>query len=85
MTRRARALLVLAGWTLFFNPDSNPLDAPRDDWKKVRKYDTAWLCEEGRRKEAAELAEDAAKKRPDESETQLSSMLRYRCEPEGRK
>jgi hypothetical protein len=85
MTSGVRALLLLAGWTLFLNRGPNPLDAPRDDWKKVRKYDTAWLCEEGRRKEAAELAEDAAKDHPDQSETLLAAMLRYRCEPEGRK
>jgi hypothetical protein len=73
-------MLLLGGWTLLFNPEPNPLNAPRADWEEVEEYDTAWLCEEGRRDEAAERAEEAAKERPGHSPSTLDAMLRYRCE-----
>jgi hypothetical protein len=82
--RKALAVLLLSGWTLLFNPEPNPLNAPRGDWEDVEEYDTAWLCEEGRREEAAERAEEAAKERPGHSPSTLDAMLRYRCEHSGR-
>ena len=86
---------------LLWNPEREAPNTARADWEKVRKYDTAWLCEEGRREEAAELAQEeaeeareAAKKRhgPAAAESpgdaggngNLSALLRYRCEYEGR-
>jgi hypothetical protein len=86
---------------LLFNPERDAPYTARAGWEKVRKYDTAWLCEEGRREEAAELAQeeaeearDAAKNRGVAAAAQpsgdatgngnLSALLRYRCEYEGR-
>ena len=40
-----------------FNPDPGARYAPMESWERVRKYDTAWLCEEARREEAARLSE----------------------------
>ena len=67
---------------LLFNPTPNLPDPPLPTWKKIREYDTAWLCEEGRRKEANDLAQEAAK--PGQSSTVLGPLLRYRCERSGR-
>jgi hypothetical protein len=60
----------------------------------VRKYDTAWLCEEGRREEAAELVKETEEDRREKSGPQspgaiasagnLAALLRYRCEHESR-
>ena len=64
---------------LLFNPTPNLPDPPLPTWKKIREYDTAWLCEEARRTEANDLAQEAAKK-PGQSSTVLGPLLRYRCE-----
>jgi hypothetical protein len=77
---RELGTVLLGGWTLLFNPEPNALNAPRADWEEVEEYDTAWLCEQGRREEAVERAEEAAKERPGHSPSTLQAMLRYRCE-----
>ena len=46
---------------------------------QVREYDTAWLCEEGRRAKAADLARDE-KHKAGQAATALGPLLRYRCE-----
>lgn len=77
--RSGGAVILLGGWTLLFNPTPNLPDPPLPTWKKIREYDTAWLCEEGRREKAGELAQEDAKK-PGQSSTVLGPLLRYRCE-----
>ena len=77
--RSGGAVILLGGWLLLFNPTSNMPDPPLPTWKKIHEYDTAWLCEEGRRKEANDLAQEAAEK-PGQSSTVLGPLLRYRCE-----
>lgn len=72
--------MLLAGWVLLFNRTPELANPPPSSWKKVRDYDTAWLCEEGRRGEAADLAKEAEKKGPPEASTALGPLLRYRCE-----
>jgi len=79
MRRGRGAVILLGGWALLFNPTPNLPDPPLPTWKKIREYDTAWLCEEGRRKEANDLAEEMAEK-PGRSSTVLGPLLRYRCE-----
>jgi hypothetical protein len=64
---------------LLFNRTPEVANPPLSTWKKVHEYDTAWLCEEGRREKAGELAQEAAKK-PGQSSTALGPLLRYRCE-----
>jgi len=76
--RGGGGVILLGGWLLLFNPTPNMPDPPLPTWKKIHEYDTAWLCEEGRRKEANDLAEEAAKK-PGQSSTVLGPLLRYRC------
>ena len=71
--------MLLAGWVLLFNRTPELVNPPLASWKKVRSYDTAWLCEAGRREEARDLAKDAPKNGP-ESATTLGRLLRYRCE-----
>ena len=75
-------VVLLGGWLLLFNREADEPFAPRESWKKVRKYDTAWLCEEGRREEAAELSEQTAKEKHRQDSDTLAAMLRYRCEHE---
>lgn len=65
---------------LLFNRTPELANPPLTSWKKVRAYDTAWLCEEGRRDEARDLARDDSKNGPPESATALGPLLRYRCE-----
>jgi hypothetical protein len=77
--RSGGAVILLGGWTLLFNRTPELANPPLSIWKKVREYDTAWLCEEGRRKEANDLAQKAAAK-PGQSSTVLGPLLRYRCE-----
>ena len=77
--------MLLAGWVLLFNKTPELANPPLASWKKVHDYDTAWLCEEGRREKAADLMKDAQKKDaqkngPPEAQTALGSLLRYRCE-----
>jgi len=76
--------VLLAGWVLLFNKTPELANPPLASWKKVDDYDTAWLCEEGRREKAADLMKDAQKKNtqngPPEAQTALGSLLRYRCE-----
>ena len=64
---------------LLFNRTPELANPPLSSWKKVHEYDTAWLCEEGRREKASEQAQDDAKK-PGQSPTVLGPLLRYRCE-----
>ena len=77
--RSGGAVILLGAWTLLFNRTPELANPPLSTWKKVREYDTAWLCEEGRRKEANDLAQEAAAK-PGQSSTVLGPLLRYRCE-----
>jgi hypothetical protein len=77
--RSGGAVILLGGWTLLFNPTPNLPDPPLPTWKKVHEYDTAWLCEEGRREKAGELAQKDTKK-GGQSSTVLGPLLRYRCE-----
>jgi hypothetical protein len=77
--RSGGAVILLGGWMLLFNPTPDLPDPPLPTWKKIREYDTAWLCEEGRRKEANDLAQKTAAK-PGQSSTVLGPLLRYRCE-----
>ena len=72
-------MILLGGWALLFNQTPNLPDPPLSAWKKVREYDTAWLCEEGRRTEANDLAQEAAKK-SGQAAAALGPLLRYRCE-----
>jgi hypothetical protein len=72
--------VLLAGWVLLFNRTPELANPPLASWKKVRSYDTAWLCEEGRRDEARDLAKDAPKNGAAEAATTLGPLLRYRCE-----
>jgi hypothetical protein len=77
---------------LLFNPDADGLQGVRGEWKKVQRYDTPWLCEQGRREEAAEHAEETAKDadakwpRPtgprSPSSGTLAALLKYRCQYE---
>jgi len=76
MMREAGAVMLLGGWTLLFNPKPDQLYVPRADWEEVREYDTAWLCEEGRRDEAAELAKDGTKDRPRGIASTLTGLFR---------
>lgn len=73
-------MILLGGWILLSLPEHGTSSTPGASWEKVREYDTAWLCEEGRRDEVAELMKDAAKKQPGDGSGTLSAMLRYRCE-----
>jgi len=77
--RGGGAVILLGGWMLLFNRTPELANPPLSSWKKVREYDTAWLCEEGRRTEANDLAQEAADK-PGQSSTVLGPLLRYRCE-----
>jgi hypothetical protein len=72
--------VLLTGWVLLFNRTPELANPPLASWKKVREYDTVWLCEEGRRDEARDLAKDAPKDGPPESATTFGPLLRYRCE-----
>jgi len=72
-------VILLGGWMLLFNRTPELANPPLSSWKKVHEYDTAWLCEEGRREKAGELAQEDAKK-PGQSSTVLGPLLRYRCE-----
>ena len=65
---------------LLFNRTPELANPPLASWKKVHEYDTAWLCEQGRREEAGDLAKDEAKDRPGQAATALGPLLRYRCE-----
>ena len=81
MTRHACAVILLGGWVLLFNPDEGKPNAPISGWKKVREYETAWLCEQGRRKEVASLGERAAKEGARHGSMTLGAgEFRYRCE-----
>jgi hypothetical protein len=85
---------LIASWLLLFNPKANGLQGGQGEWETVRHYDTLWLCEQGRREDAAERAEEAAKKddakwplpsgprAPDSGN--LAALLQYRCEHERR-
>jgi hypothetical protein len=73
------AVILLGGWILLFNRTPELANPPLSSWKKVREYDTAWLCEEGRRTKAADLARDE-KHKAGQAATTLGPLLRYRCE-----
>jgi hypothetical protein len=73
-------VILLGGWVLLFNPQEETSYVPLPGWKRVRDYETAWLCEEGRRKEAADLMEKEAKKQGHRVPTPVEADLRYRCE-----
>lgn len=83
---------------LLHNPEAAGLHTPRGEWDTVRKYDTAWRCEKGRREEAMERSEEATneaikrRRSPlgphapvDGGNTgMLAALLQYRCEHEDR-
>jgi hypothetical protein len=73
-------MVLLGGWLLLFNPEPGAPYSPTGRWERVRKYETAWLCEEGRREEAARLSERTAKEHSRQRSDTLAAMLRYRCE-----
>ena len=73
-------MVLLGAWLLLFNPESNAHYASTESWERVRKYDTAWLCEEGRREEAAKLSERTAKEHKQQGSDTLAATLQYRCE-----
>jgi hypothetical protein len=73
-------MVLLGGWLLLFNPEPGAPYSPTQRWERVRKYDTAWLCEEGRREEAARLSERTAKEHSRQGSDTLAATLRYRCE-----
>src|SRR5262249_48150107 len=73
-------MVLFGAWLLLFNPESNAPHASMESWERVRKYDTAWLCEEGRRAEAARLSERTAKEHKQQGSDMLAATLRYRCE-----
>ena len=80
-TRRPLAAIVLyGGWLLLFNPDRQRPNASLHDWKRVHEYDTAYLCDQGRREKMRSDLEKEARKpsQPPVSPTDLE--LRYRCE-----
>jgi hypothetical protein len=66
-------VLLFGGWFLMQNPDARNSSAPLSTWKKVRSYDTSYLCEQGRHKEAVSAAEHDRAKSPTVFE------LSYRC------
>ncbi len=66
-------ILLFGGWLLMQNPDARNPSAPLSTWKEVRSYDTAYLCEQGRHKEAVSAAEQDRAKSPSTLE------LSYRC------
>ncbi len=78
--RATGTVILLGGWMLLFNRTPDLANPPLADWKKMREYDTAWLCEEGRRQEANDLAVETSKKQGGQSSTVLGPLLRYRCE-----
>ena len=79
LVRAGGAVILLGGWILLFNRTPDLANPPLSSWKKEDEYDTAWLCEEARRKKAVELAEEQAPG-PGQSSTVLGPLLRYRCE-----
>jgi len=66
-------LILFGGWLLMHNPEAHNPNAPLSAWKEVRSYDTAYLCEQARHKEAVEAAGD------DHSAPSGMHELRYRC------
>ena len=75
----------LGGWLLLFNAAGGGPYAPTQEWDEVRRYDTAWECEAGRREEAARVAEKQAEEHQgSDSRTTLDALLQHRCEYEGR-
>ena len=73
-------MILFGGWLLLFNADEQKPNAPITEWKKLREYDTAWLCEEGRRREMASFRAQAVKKGGGPSAMALDAERRYLCE-----
>jgi len=73
-------VVLLGGWLLLFHPEGDAPPAPAESWERVRKYDTAWLCEQGRHEEAVKLSERTAKEQGRQGSDMLNALLRYRCE-----
>ncbi len=71
----ASGAILFGGWLLLFNPTEGQPRKPIAQWKKVREYDTAWLCEQGRRKEAM-----AAQQKATHPAGLFDVDQRYRCE-----
>ncbi len=80
MTRPAATIFLLGGWLLLSRPDGVDLSKPLATWKKVRDYDTAWLCEQGRRAEITHYVKDAAPERRTQGLAQDAGQDRFRCE-----
>lgn len=86
MSRHSAWAWLAAGWVLSFNPAADGLNARRDGWEWVERYDSAWACEEGRREAALEKAEKQAARsqKVAANNTALRTLLQYRCEHESR-
>ena len=80
MKRPATFVLLLGGWLLLTRPDGVEMTEPLAAWKKVRDYDTAWLCEQGRRAEVTRYAQHAAKERTTQGLALDAGQDRFRCE-----
>ena len=78
--RHAGALLLSGGWLLLFNPEAHRPDTPLDRWKKLRDYDTSYLCEQARSKSVADLLRDERERRDGPRLGPAEAELRYRCE-----
>ena len=78
--RHAGALILSGGWLLLFNPEAHRPDTPLGRWKKLRDYDTSYLCEQARSKSVADLLRDR-RQSPDTPRLRpAAAELRYRCE-----
>ena len=86
MHRPLSAIVLYGGWLLLFNPDRYRPDAPLSTWKKVKEYDTAYLCQQKRNEQVVDMLakaskNDAKKKDPKkEAITPAEAATRYRCE-----
>ncbi len=79
--RPLRTVLLYGGWLLLFNPDPSRPNAPLSSWKKVKEFDTAYLCEQRRNEEVTGVLAKAPKRdRREAPKTPADAEMRYRCE-----
>ena len=81
MNRGLGAAILYGGWVLLFNPQEHAPPSPTVAWKKVREYDTAYLCEQGRREKVESVcAKEAKRSHRDPRTLAADTDARYRCE-----
>jgi hypothetical protein len=73
MTRHLGALLFAGAWLLLENPKHDDAHPPPTEWQEVRSYDTAFLCEQGRREQVLDRLKE-------EGTPRGIVDGRYRCE-----